>query len=306
MPNKIPLVKITTRRDMDPTRSNAILRRYFAEIKKRFGELKRKVEEHITNPSTLKGKEYTENPGQLVIMAEKKRYVYEKSLDRMKEFMLWLDQQVLDGILTVESRPWLASPSGEGLWTDVYIQSAYQKGIEMARADLASAGASLPSLGPVSVAFNKPFHADRVGLIYSRTFNGMKGLTDTMKAQMGRELAKGMAEGRSPYDIAYKLKDRVDKIGITRSRLIARTEVIFSHNSAAINEYDSLEGIIGEEIKVQWWTALDERVRASHRLRHAKIYTKKRAQELIGEPACRCTLLPWIKTLADAKRDYYK
>lgn len=310
MPND-PLVKITARRDKDPTRSNAILSRYFAEIKKRFGKLKKDVEEHIMDPTTLKGKKETEsNPGQLIVMAE--RYVYEKSLDRMKEFMLWLDQQVLDGILTVESRPWLVSPSAESFWADKYIQSSYQKGIETARADMASAGATLPELGPVSVARNKPFHADRLGLIFSRTFNGMKGLTDVMKAQMGRELAKGMGEGRSPYDIAYKLKDRVDKIGITRARLIARTEVIFAHNSAAVNEYESLEGLIGEEIKVQWWTALDERVRASHRERHGRIYKKQRAQELIGEPNCRCTLLPWTKTLwdmfmrMDTKKEYQR
>lgn len=123
-----PLVRITARRDMDPTRSNAILRRYFLDIKKRFGELKRKTEEYVLNPSSLQGKEITEsNPGQITIMADKKHYVYEKSLDRMKEFMTWLDQQVLDGILTVESRPWLISPSRDAFWADTYINLLISK-----------------------------------------------------------------------------------------------------------------------------------------------------------------------------------
>jgi len=129
----------------------------------------------------------------------------------------------------------------------------------------------------------------------------MKGITESMKGQMSGVLAMGMAEGRSPYDIAYKLKDRVDAI-ITRARLIARTEVVHTHNEAAMNEFESLEGIVGETIYVQWWTALDERVRATHAARHGKVFKRKTAQGLIGEPNCRCALLPWTKTLAEARK----
>jgi len=134
----------------------------------------------------------------------------------------------------------------------------------------------------------------------------MKGITESMKGQMSGVLAMGMAEGRGPYDIAYKLKDRVEAIGITRARLIARTEVVHTHNAAAMNEFESLEGIVGETIYVQWWTALDERVRATHAARHGKVFKRKTAQGLIGEPNCRCALLPWTKTLAKARKGTLK
>lgn len=294
------LVKITKRREKDLTRSNTILRRYFAEINRHFRALEKAISDHVQKPSTLSGK--LENDTILArdilsLTVNKDRYVYERSLDRMKEFMQWLDEQVENGIMAVEKKPWLVSPNQQSLWADTYIQAAYQKGIEQARADLASMGITLPTLSPVSVAMNRPFHADRLGLIYSRTFNGMKYLTDAMKNQIGRVLAQGMGEGRSPYDIAYKMKDRVEKIGITRARLIARTEVIFAHNEASLNEFESLEGLVGETIKVQWWTAMDERVRGkpggmypkarpSHWAWHGKVYTRQQAKEKLGAPNC--------------------
>jgi len=132
----------------------------------------------------------------------------------------------------------------------------------------------------------QPFHADRAALIYTRAFNGMKGVTEAMKAQMAHVLATGMAEGRHPWQIARRLADRVDKIGITRARLIARTETARAHRQATLNEFEALEGIVGEEIFGQWWTALDERVRPRHREWHGKVYTREVLATMVGEPNC--------------------
>lgn len=294
------ILKVTKRRDKDPTFSDPLIKRWFAEISRRFNSLSQAVIQYIYTDNRLGGKEETSGPLDITSLAARK-YVYEHSPDKAKEFMDWLDQQVADGIMEVEKRPWMVG-QGYSLWTDTYVHSAYQKGILQARTDLNNGGAKLPDLGPVSAAMNKPFHADRLGLVYSRVFNGMKGLTEQMKGQMSQVLALGMADGRSPYDIAYKLKDRVDAIGITRARLIARTEVIHAHNEAALNEFDSLEGIVGETIYVQWWTALDDRVRPTHAARHGRVYRRDKAKQLIGEPNCRCALLPWTKTLAEARK----
>jgi len=42
---------------------------------------------------------------------------------------------------------------------------------------------------------------------------------------------------------------------------------------------------------------LDERVRGSHVFRHGKVYTREEAELLIGDPNCRCALLPWIESI---------
>ena len=277
------LVKITKTRDRDPTLETPTIKRFFKEIEKRFNILKVGVWKYVVTDDLLRPQVETVPATAPLVMAS---YEYERSAEKSDEFMHWLDQMVEEHVLTVEYRPDFISPAPIKLWSDVYVLSAYQSGIAQARRDLSGIGAKIPDQGPVSTAFHQPFHADRVALAYTRTFNGMKGLTDAMKSQMSRVLAQGMAEGRGITHIARQLQDRVEKIGKTRARLIARTEIIQAHNEAAINEFKALENIVGEEIKVQWWTALDERVRPRHSVWHGKIYTKKKARTMLGEPNC--------------------
>ena len=296
-----PLVKIGPTRDKDPTRTITLRKQWIAEINSRYGKLKKAITEYVVEQNTLGGHEKAAEPPHEVVAMAAPKYVYEDSAAKIDGFMGWLDQQVQSGILVSARREGGVVGYGNRLWSDVFIESAYQRGIAQARADLNGVGADLPDMGPVSAAFNKPFHAGRVATLYTRAFNGMKGITEAMKSQMSDVLAQGMAEGRSPYDIAYKLRDRVDKIGITRSRLIARTEVVRAHNVAALNEFEALENLVGEEIWVQWWTAKDERVRPHHAIRHGQRYKRSTALGMIGEPNCRCALLPWTKTISDIK-----
>lgn len=290
------LVKIGPGRDKDPTRTLTLRNRWVGQVNKRFADLRAKVIMHVGIDNALGGRlERQQNWFELATMAGPK-YVYEEAPEMVRGFLAWLDQQTAHGVL--EAYKGGAVGYGNKLWSDVFIQTAYQRGLAQARADLNSMGAKLPDLGPVYAAFNKPFHADRVALLYTRAFNGMKGVTDAMRSQMSHILAEGMAEGLGPYAIAEKLAGRIDSIGMVRARLIARTEIIRAHSMAALNEYAALEGIVGEEIRVQWWTALDERVRSTHQARHGRVYTRDVAMGLIGEPNCRCCLLPWTETIA--------
>jgi SPP1 gp7 family putative phage head morphogenesis protein len=114
----------------------------------------------------------------------------------------------------------------------------------------------------------------------------MKGVTEAMNGYLSRELALGMAGGQSPYAIARRINERVDKIGIVRARMIARTEIIQSHNEAALNEYERAEIEIGETVKVEWVATMDNRVRPHHAERDGKIYDRSVAREMLGEPNC--------------------
>ena len=300
----LPQIKITKSRDKDPSLSRPLYNRWIKGIDKQYNSLKEAITEYAVTENRLGAVEATTSRDiDITALVEpKKKYIYSDSAARVEDFTRWLDQQVADGILASSRTVEGIVGYGNQLWSDVFIYSAYQQGIQQARTDLKNSGIELPDLGPAAVAFNRPFHANRVALLYTRSFNGMRGVTEAMKSQMAAVLATGIAEGRSPYDIAYKLRDRVDKIGITRSRLIARTETVRAHNEGSLNEYEALEGIVGEPIMVQWWTALDERVRATHQERHGRVYTLERARELVGEPNCRCALLPWTKFIEDSKK----
>jgi hypothetical protein len=85
--------------------------------------------------------------------------------------------------------------AGARAWQDVYLQTAYQAGIQQAASNIRSQGATdEPSW--VQAAFLRPMHADRAGLIYTRAYGELKGITDRMSAAISRTLAQGIAEGR--------------------------------------------------------------------------------------------------------------
>jgi len=286
-----------SRRDKDPTMTLTLRNQFCSQMNKRFRALKGVIRKSIIDNDCFDLK-----PREVVTLAEnldpvpRRAFRYSKDDEKIAGFMEWLQGEEEKGILEITRGPSILDRR-DTPWTNVYIQSAYQKGLAEARQDLIAGGVDvIPAYTDetLGAAFYQPFHADRVALIYTRAFNELKGVTEAMNSQISRELANGMARGDGPYRIAQKLNDRVDKVGIVRARLIARTEIVYTHNSAALNEMEALEGIVGEDVKVKWWTALDERVRSTHAARHGKVYTRKEGNELIGEPNCRCALRPWL------------
>jgi SPP1 gp7 family putative phage head morphogenesis protein len=218
------------------------------------------------------------------------------------EFMRWLRQAESAGILELVPGPGIG---GEEPWTNLYVRSSYQKGLTSARAQLRAKGIDVPTgsfggvvdIDPIAATFQTPFHTERVNLIFQRVFTELEGVTQTMNGQIRRVLARGIAEGVGADEMARRMVDRVEKIGITRAKLIARTETVETYNQAAVNEFARAEQVIGETVLVKWFTSLDERVRSSHRRRHNKVFTQAGGRSLLGEPNCRCALLPVIESV---------
>jgi hypothetical protein len=227
---------------------------------------------------------------------------FPRSSQKVDGFMNWLDEMEQQSVLEVTRRPG-AIRGVEEAWSDIYVRSSYVKGIGRGKRELRKANYNIPRLAPdpadeVRIAFNQPFHVDRVGLAYTRTFNDLKGVTREMDTQISRELAQGLAEGRGPLDIARSLTDRVEKIGRTRGRMVARTEVIRAHHSANIAEYKRA-GVLGIKVMAEWETAGDPCplcVDASLK----SPYTIEEIEPLIPlHPNCRCVALPIPAELAD-------
>ena len=292
---------LNTAGNLDPTRTLVLRGQFVAQVNKRFRDLKGAINQLLTKDNFLDPVRPTEYQPGIIPIALAAKYEYMRSDVKVEQFMGWLKDQERQGILEIIQRPGGLRRGQSQAWSDTYIRSSYSKGIAQGRADLRKLGADIPSFeqipGGISSVFNQPFHADRVALCYTRCFNGMKGVTEAMNGYLSRELALGMAGGQSPYAIAKRINERVDKIGIVRARMIARTEIIQSHNEAALNEYERAEIEIGETVKVEWVATMDNRVRPHHAERDGKIYERSVAREMLGEPNCRCSLAPYVESL---------
>jgi SPP1 gp7 family putative phage head morphogenesis protein len=124
------------------------------------------------------------------------------------------------------------------------------------------------------------------------------GVTDAMDQQISRVLAQSIAEGRNPRHIASILNDRVNKIGLPRARMIARTEVIRAHAESTLNAYEEA-GIVGVEIEAEWVLGPHEHDMAPCPECEAAAlggpYTIEESRGMIPlHPNCRCVFKPRV------------
>jgi SPP1 gp7 family putative phage head morphogenesis protein len=236
----------------------------------------------------------------------KQAFAFRTSQEKITEFMSWLQQQVDKGILTVSEYRQLGTAL-QTEWTDLYIEDSYKRGIIRARYEMTKAGWAIPSIeasGGIMAILSAPWHIDRLGILFSRTFTDLKGVTAAMDSQMSRILAQGMADGDGPRLIARKListinGDTTGTLGIKdtlgrfipakrRAEMIARTEMQRAHHMAMIQEYRNWK-IVGVNVMAEWITAGDSRVCSACFAMEGKIFTLDEIEPMIPlHPACRC------------------
>lgn len=208
--------------------------------------------------------------------------------NRINAFMAWLNEQADAGILQIRVGIPIAASANQH-WSNIYIDSAYRKGINDAaiRSGLGSA-----RQGELRASFSQPIHAERVGRLYLRNLEHLKGITAEMSRQIREILALGMAEGRHPSWMARRIAERVEKIGITRARTLARTEVISAHAEATLATYREA-GAVGVENLAEFRTAGDLRVCPICAELNGRVYDLGSAEGVIPvHPNCRCAWLP--------------
>ena len=281
----------------DPTGTTNIRRRYEAELVRRFKRVRSLIfEALVTNDvlgigvNSVSARVFQSAFGDQAPARE--AFGFQRSGRKVSAFMEWLRQEQAAEILgIIQGTP--LSQAAETAWQNVYIDSAYQKGIRDAGERLRQGGATVRETW-VNGAFNRPIHADRLGLIYTRAYSDLSGITDEMDKQISRVLAQGMAEGRGPQYIARQVASRVDAIGIVRARVLARTETIRAHAEATLNSYREAK-VEGVRVMAEFTTAGDDSVCSECEALEGREYEIDKADGIIPvHPNCRCAWLPSV------------
>ncbi len=296
----------------DPTKTTTLRAKFVEQFRSRFGALARACRISIVdndcfglmNPLTVSAE--VEDPPKdwkdYIIPIPEGKFRFDTDPNKIKNFMSWLSDMEEESIFQVVRRHTLGG-SLEHQWSDIYISRAYKKGIIWAGVQIKKNKALMKhlELDPKDVnttgigankAFTTQLHADRVGILYTRTFTDLKGITAAMDAQLSRILAEGIALGQHPSVIAMKITKTISTIGKTRATVLARTEVIRAHHLASIQTYRSY-GVVGVKVNAEWSTAGDSRVCTLCGPLQGKIYTVDEVEPLIPlHPQCRCAALP--------------
>jgi len=265
----------------DPTRTTTIRKQFESEIARRFRGLKRSATDLLLKEDAFG------------IKNNDRRFAFLRDPDKVTAFMDWLKEQQRAGILDVTPGVPMAR-AAETSWMAVYLQAAYQRGMAQSAANLRGAGVSVAD-DWVMDAFTRPFHADRVGLAFTRAYQDLEGINAEMDKQISRIVADGLSQGQAPSVMATAINDRIQHVGITRARMLARTEVIRAHAEASLNTYEEA-GLLGVGVQAEWRTAEDSSVcQECESAAQDGPYTIEEARGMIPlHPNCRCAWVPIV------------
>lgn len=301
----------------DPTHTTGIRNAFAANMKRRFNELAVTVKTAVVIEDCfgLKERPHTfqmSTPGY-------EAFNFARSPEKMKAFMDWLQKQVDAGIIEIKN--WQQIGSGvESAWTNIYIADSYKRAVIRARYELIRKGFQVPSVedsGGINVIMMSPFHVDALGLLFSRVFSDLKGITAAMDMEISRILAQGLADGDGAMLLARKLVATINGTGMgdlaltdtlgrfipamRRAVLLARTEIIRAYAEATLQEFRNW-GVEGVTALAEFQTAGDDRVCPICSSLQGRVYTLEEASGVIPvHPLCRCCWLPWIEEIQKYK-----
>lgn len=289
----------------DPTRTTVLRNRMVAESNRYFETIAKDVRKAIVDEDVfgLQGVQVLQTPG-------KKAYAFLSDEKKIQEFLDWLEDLINRQLIEIWDVPY----GNRRNWMYKYLLDAYQRGVSRARMELIRRGYDVPTIvesGGLTVIMQTPIHLDTVALLYTRSFNDLKGITSQMQQQIARVLTEGIMSGENPRKLARKLVATINgsgmgDLGLTdtlgrfipakrRAEILARTEVIRAHHMANINEYKTW-GAYDVTVKAEFATAGDDRVCPTCEGLDGNIYTLDEATGLIPvHPQCRCIVLPIVK-----------
>lgn len=240
----------------DPTRTTVLRAQFMKDMDRRFVSLGRLIKQAVIEDDVFGLIEPKHSLVKIInVNADtpgKEAFKFSTSQDKVSQFMKWLKEQEKKGLIQTTTINTSGTPIDKA-WTDQYIADSYKRGVTRARYEMGTAGMGTPGIeetGGISASMSTPFHMDRVGMLYARTFEDLKGITAAMDANISRILSQGMVDGDGPRSLAGKI---VDATGVSRNRAmtLARTEIIRAHHSAMVQEYKNwaVEGVV---VKAEW------------------------------------------------------
>lgn len=278
----------------DPSRTLRLRTQYVRGVRSRFAELQKDILSLllIEDAFGLKSRSDVSSLRGVDLLANT-RWQFDTDAAKVQQFRQWLDAKTKEGVLGFEMGP-EGSPD---VWSSGFVHSAYRQGLNRGYID------SKPNLKKaagfiegsqaefLNQAFNQPETLSKIQSIYTRNYSNLRGMTDDMANKLTQTLAKGLAEGRNPNDIARTIRKQLN-ISKHRATVIARTEIIHAHAEGQLDAFELL-GVDDVGIMAEWHTAGDSRVCELCGALESVVMTVKEARGLIPRhPQCRCAWKP--------------
>lgn len=121
-------------------------------------------------------------------------------------------------------------------WTRDYVGPAFVRGVNQSTGLLYRAGVDVENIPNEEILTDGGF-VPAVRQRYWSPFEQLEGLTDDAADEMARIFDEAIAEGWNPRKTADEMTANLRSLEADRAYTIARTETLFSHSNAAIENY---------------------------------------------------------------------
>lgn len=291
----------------DPTKTSTLRNAFVKDSNRRFNELATAVSKAIIQQDVFGLKK--KKPMVFVAVPIAGAFNFAKNQEKVSKFMEWIQAQVDSGILDIKDISQVGSAI-DGAWTNKYVYDSYKRGVQRARYEMKAAGFDIPPLDEngLTGTMQIPVNLDRIGMLYTRTFSDLKGITEQMDNLISKTLAQGLVDGDGAKLLAGKLTSLINGTGETlaikdslgryisasrRAEIMARTEIIRAHHLGNVQEMRNW-GAEGVKVQAEFMTSGDNRVCSQcESLAKQGPYTLDQIQYMIPvHPQCRCVALP--------------
>jgi hypothetical protein len=306
----------------DPANQKGNLKRAQVELKKRFERINKAVKSLVAEQKDIQRvasansnhisfwrplEFFTNSKGELdtrkanIAIANKTFYSYDVSTERYDSINAFIERllynELLESITGRKPNNWFYQSYLSSAFSDA-IRDTIQSSKNMAEPSVVGDEIAMMIRQLDADAFN-PQQVQSLGLVYSRVFNEMKGLTDSMKVDLSETLTRGMASGLGIRQITQDVAKRVG-VGFSRAQRISRTEILGAYRTAQRAKTKEInKDIYGNSPFVQkqlWFSALAITSRPNHVSRHGETYTIQEVEEFYSEAAnsinCLCSQSP--------------
>jgi hypothetical protein len=274
--------KVTRAYRTDPTRTATLRKRFKAELMGRFDLLARDIRETI-NTNDYFGLRNKQNKA----LTEDENADNE---EKVSKFLIWLEAQIRLYIFGAKKNPAFKPKRGE--WMDVYGKASYESGLKRGYTELKQTK-RIDEDEPEPILTGRKQSSKKylaaLALLLLKTKEEIKGVTNAMTQQMGREIIDNITGGSSPEYVTKQVINRLDKIGRTRSKQVADDSIVKDHNWAKLDIW-VVYGVTELALLAEWTTAGDDRVCELCAPHDGEIYPIEEFYSLLPvHSRCRCT-----------------
>lgn len=262
----------------DRTGSRGILRRAYAEVRRRFAGLRKDV---LAIFDAIR-----------VYQVNEASVVYGLTAEELAATAEAL-QQALDR--------WIAEgrETSHILWWEPYQAEAAQAGAAQSVANLSRLSSSYAAARTLrDVVFSEPYRT-RASIAQVQSYEHWTSLSQSMRSDLSQIIGRAVIDGTSPIEARKLIAEKLD-VSKSRATLYAQTDITGTLREARMAEADYAQSQFGLEIKLLWTSALLPTTRPTHAARNGKVYTSAEVREFYGKNGnryrCHCGV---TETLVD-------